>query len=131
MEIEQVAKLMALIGVEFSGRFETTKDRLGLWAQALVKVDYEDGKAAVCQAMISAGQWPPTIGDVVKKLEEIYERKRYRQLQKIEADKEKQSKQFLINCDNPEPISNGGKSPGHELLKKLISDLSKKTKEIV
>ena len=128
MTRQEVAKLMALITVEFSGRFDVTEDRLGLWSQALQRVAYEDGKEAVVKAVIGAGQWPPTVGDVVKKLEEIFDRRRYRQLEQLEQRRLEEQKQ--ISQHRPIEVE-GPSSPGLEMLRKLIGDLNAKTKEIV
>jgi hypothetical protein len=68
MTKNEITKLMALISVEYAGRFDVTEERVTVWENILRSFDYRDGQAGVLQAIGASGQWPPTVGEVRAKI---------------------------------------------------------------
>ena len=115
MSKSDILKLMAIIATEFSGRFEVTDERVGVWLNIIGHFEYQDAQAGVMAAIAASGQWPPTVGEVRNKIADS-RKARYR------ADERRREARRLIGIDRDREVV----ARGRALLRKCVDDISKK-----
>jgi hypothetical protein len=103
MKMEEVVKLMAVLGSEYPKHFEVTQERIKLWAMVLGHATYIEAAKALISILGEARPFPPVVGEVNQQI--LKERK---------AKKREEIKRQL-----PEPIM------GEEERKRCIELLKK------
>lgn len=121
MTKQEISKLMAVIALEFSGRFEVSDERVSLWQETLGNISYKLAMKAIVRAIRESGQFPPNVGTIYEICCEIIaEHNRKIRL----AQKEQQ---FAL----PEPIDPVKLEEGRKMLRDLVVNLSSKVKGVV
>lgn len=103
MTKQEISKLMAIVALEFSGRFDVTEERVSLWQEALSGFDYPTCLRAVMQSLRECGQFPPTVGTIYEKACEAVQANR----RALEIEKSKQP--LLPAPIDPVVLENGRK----------------------
>ena len=118
MTKQEISKLMAVIALEFSGRFEVSDERVSLWQETLGNISYKLAMKAVVRAIRESGQFPPNVGTIYEICCDIMaaHNRRIRLAQKEE--------QFKL----PEPIDPAKLQDGRKMLRDLVASLSSKVK---
>lgn len=111
MNKEEISKIMAIVAVEFSGRFTVTPERVGVWWQILGDYTFQEGQRGVIRAIGNAGQFPPSVGDVRNVLQAL--RKEDRRQELIRRDSNR-----MIDHRDPKAIEFG-----RELLRNCVASL--------
>lgn len=111
MTKQEISKLMAIIALEFSGRFDVTEERVGLWQQTLGSVDYQTGLKAVVKSLRECGQFPPTVGTIYENILDVWDSERRA------LERSKQMRPLAL----PQPIDPDALEIGRKMLRDFLS----------
>jgi Loader and inhibitor of phage G40P len=92
MKMEEVVKLMAVIGSEYPKHFEVNQERIKLWAMVLQHANYMEAAKALVTLLGESRPFPPVVGELNQQI--LKERKaRHRE----EEKKQKQLPQPIMD----------------------------------
>lgn len=120
MKLEEISKLMMLIGAEFPGTFKTSPERVVIWQRVLGDFEYAEAVEATIDVIGRGREFPPNVGTI---REQILLRREAR-------DPRPALPQFTpFSLPEPEKISEEGRAK----IKALLADFQAKTakKEII
>lgn len=64
MNIQEITRLMEVLGTEYPKTFEVTPERMKLWQAILEPVEYHEACAALVDLLREARPFPPVVGEI-------------------------------------------------------------------
>lgn len=64
MNIQEITRLMEVLGTEYPKNFEVTPERMKLWQAILEPVEYPEACAALVDLIREARPFPPVVGEI-------------------------------------------------------------------
>ncbi|WP_046178832.1 replicative helicase loader/inhibitor [Domibacillus tundrae] len=96
MEIEQVEQILNTINAAYS-RFEVTDDRLMLWSEMLLDMDYDKVNARLKQH-IKANKFPPSVAEI-----SVFETPKNEHLEKVKQWEREGAERIARERNQPKP----------------------------